>query len=87
MFGGNPNVRANPFQPMRFDKSPLRQGYTNPYGYGLQRTLGQLAPQPNAWGMGQGNNSQIANPFMRGGQQNWLEPWLAGPQRRGPYGY
>ena len=47
MQSGNPNRVANPYAPTFYDKQPSGQ---NPYGYGVQRTAGQLAPQSPAQG-------------------------------------
>lgn len=62
MFGGNPNQR-NPFLPRHFDKRPVMPGYRNPYHLGVQRVIGQMAPQPNRAGLGLGTNT--TNPKIR----------------------
>lgn len=50
MFQGNPNRSATPYAPYSYYQSPTQPGYRNPYGFGEQRTAGQLAVQPNVSG-------------------------------------
>ena len=57
MFGGNPNVSIQPYEPVQFGQSPLARGQQNPFRFGVQRTQGQLAFQPNRYGFGRGTNT------------------------------
>lgn len=52
---GNPNAPRNPFAP-KGQTGPAQPG-ANPYGYGIQQTAGQLAYQPNRYGLGRGTNT------------------------------
>lgn len=63
MFGGNPNVKTQPFKPFRFGQSPMQTGYSNPFHFGVQRQMGKMAFQPNRYGMGRGTNT--TNPMRR----------------------
>lgn len=44
MFNGNPNLPSQPFAPTHYEKRKR----SNPYGYGAERTAGQIAVQPQA---------------------------------------
>lgn len=62
MYGNNPNQK-NPYGIRRPDRSPIMPGYRNPYHFGMQRVMGQLAMQPNRAGLGLGTNT--TNPRRR----------------------
>jgi hypothetical protein len=51
MFGSNPNQPNNPFKPFDMFKSKQMNGAQNPFGFGMQRLAGALAPQRNVPGL------------------------------------
>lgn len=62
MLGGNTNVSRTPFRPRAFAQSPQQPGYVNPFGFGAQRTRGQLAVQPNLPGMPTNSVPRVPSP-------------------------
>jgi hypothetical protein len=51
MYNGDPNQPNNPFKPFDMFKSKQMNGSQNPFGFGMQRVAGALAPQRNKSGM------------------------------------
>ncbi len=67
-YAGNPNFANDYGRPTDLNKGPFAGTTpTNPYGYGIQRTMGQSQFQPNTYGFGGGTNTHYTDGMHTGG--------------------
>lgn len=65
----NPNAARQPYAPAYPQMARAQMGGRNPYGYGVERIAGKLAPQRNVRGL---PTNTVPLPSMR--QPNLMRP-------------